>query len=186
MYKDKVKEPIIKNQDNLNNKNDTNNKSDINNKNDINNKKDINNKNKAHKKSLDESLKVKINPKGKANRNAQNSVNRIAAIAIFTLLQIVVLGLMLYEFSNYSIYFQIGFGVLSIIIVLTIYGRHTNSANKMPWMIFIMCVPVFGILLYLLMGRPTIPWRSKSVLKRLTPRSFLISSLEGAFLILLK
>ena len=174
MYKDKGKEPIIKNQDNLNNKNDTNNKS------------NINNKNKAHKQSLDESLKVKINPKGKANRNAQNSVNRIAAIAIFTLLQIVVLGLILYEFSNYSIYFQIGFGVLSIIIVLTIYGRHTNSANKMPWMIFIMCVPVFGILLYLLMGRPGVTAKARKrfeeidskILPYLKPRRSILNSLE--------
>ena len=109
---------------------------------------------KIKKQSLDESLKSKINPKGKANRNAQNSVNRIAAIAVFTFVQVFWLGVLLYEFSNYSIYFQIGFSILSIIIVLTIYGRHTNSANKMPWMIFIMFVPVFGILLYLLMGRP--------------------------------
>ena len=109
---------------------------------------------KVRKQSLDESLKSKINPKGKANRNAQNSVNRIASIAVFTFLQIFWLGVLLYEFSNYSMYFQFGFSILSIIIVLTIYGRHTNSANKMPWMIFIMFVPVFGILLYLLMGRP--------------------------------
>lgn len=109
---------------------------------------------KIKKQSLDESLKSKLNPKGKANRNAQNSVNRIAAIAIFTFVQVFWLGVLLYEFSNYSIYFQFGFSILSIIIVLTIYGRHTNAANKMPWMIFIMFVPVFGILLYLLMGRP--------------------------------
>lgn len=118
-------------------------------------------KNKSTKHSLDESIKSKINPKGKANRNAQNSVNRIASIAVFTFLQIFWLGVLIYEFSNYSIYFQIGFGILSAIIVLTIYGRHTNSANKMPWMIFIMFVPVFGILLYLLMGRPGVTSNAK-------------------------
>lgn len=116
---------------------------------------------KTKKKSFDESIKSKINPKGKANRNAQNSVNRIAAIAIFTFVQVLWLGYILIRFSIYSIYIQIAFSLLSIIIVLTIYGRHTNSANKMPWMIFIMFVPVFGILLYVLMGRPGVTSKAR-------------------------
>lgn len=113
------------------------------------------------KKSLDESIKSKINPKGKANVNAQNSVNRFIAIAIFLVLQAIWLGTLLYKFSSYSIYFQLGFTLLSVVIVLSIYGRHTNSANKMPWIIFIMFIPVFGILLYLLMGRPGVTAKAR-------------------------
>jgi len=133
---------------------------------------DILNEPYTDEKTVREDIKNKINPKGKANINAQNSVNRIAAIAIFTVAQLTWLVMIIMYLSHISSYIQIGLSILSLIVVLTIYGRHTNAANKMPWMIFIMFMPVFGITLYLLMGRPGVTKKSKNKFKDIDKKIF--------------
>jgi cardiolipin synthase len=121
---------------------------------------------------IDEKLKFHLNPKGKANRNAQNSVNRIAAIALFTLIQIIWIGVVIMYLNYEATILQYVTTALSFIVVLTIYGRHTNSANKMPWMIFIMVMPVFGNLLYLLMGRPGVTSKARKRYEEIDRRVF--------------
>lgn len=42
--------------------------------------------------------------------------------------------------------------VFSLVLVLLIYGQHKTSAMKTPWIILILVLPVFGIVMYLLVG----------------------------------
>nr|WP_314277764.1 phospholipase D-like domain-containing protein [uncultured Peptostreptococcus sp.] len=37
---------------------------------------------------------------------------------------------------------------LAIILVIRIYGKHTNSAMKIPWMVFLLIFPITGLILY--------------------------------------
>lgn len=46
-----------------------------------------------------------------------------------------------------------GLSVLAFLLALRIYGRHTNSATKLSWIIVILTFPIFGVCLYLLFGR---------------------------------
>lgn len=41
---------------------------------------------------------------------------------------------------------------IPFLIILYIYGRETNSAFKMPWMILIAALPLFGVCMYLIFG----------------------------------
>ena len=45
-----------------------------------------------------------------------------------------------------------GIGLLSAVLVVAIYSQQKTSAMKMPWIVLILAVPVFGILLYLMIG----------------------------------
>jgi cardiolipin synthase len=43
--------------------------------------------------------------------------------------------------------------IASMALVLKLYWKRTNAANKMPWMILIMAFPVLGLSMYFLLGR---------------------------------
>lgn len=43
--------------------------------------------------------------------------------------------------------------MLTLVVVILLYGRRTNAAFKMPWIILILAFPVLGLGMYLLFGR---------------------------------
>ncbi|MCD8248937.1 MAG: cardiolipin synthase [Lachnospiraceae bacterium] len=71
-------------------------------------------------------------------------------------LAIIVQGLWLLIFfvylGTYSIYINIFFRVLSILILLYLIRKDENSAYKIVWIILIMAVPLLGGILYLMIG----------------------------------
>ena len=77
--------------------------------------------------------------------------SRIGIIAICILVQIIWILLIVANFSSY-IPLNVILTILSILIVLAIIknGRHID--NKLPWIILIMLVPLFGGLLYVFVG----------------------------------
>ena len=90
--------------------------------------------------------------------------NRILITAILLLVQAVWMAVAVLKLSNYSIWINIAFSVLSILMVLYIIGKDENSAYKIAWIILILCLPLFGGLLYLFFGNKT---PSKKMRKRL-------------------
>lgn len=57
------------------------------------------------------------------------------------------------EADRYYAWVQLAISVLAFLLALRIYGRHTNSATKLSWIIVILTFPIFGVCLYLLFGR---------------------------------
>lgn len=84
--------------------------------------------------------------------NVKNSIGRIGAIVLFLLLQIAWLIVLFIRLNKYSTVIAMITNVITVVCVLTIYGRRINSAMKMPWIMLIMAVPLVGLFLYLLMG----------------------------------
>lgn len=85
--------------------------------------------------------------------SVKNSASRLIFVGLSVLFQIVwvcVLGTML---GRYSTVISLAASVIAFIVVMGIYGKHTNAAMKMPWIIVILTFPIMGVLLYLLMGR---------------------------------
>ncbi len=78
--------------------------------------------------------------------------NKIFYVAVSFIVQIVWVGLILARFIGYSRYISVGVEILSFIIVLRILNRKINPSYKLAWSVTIMCIPVFGLLFYLMFG----------------------------------
>ena len=58
--------------------------------------------------------------------------------------------------AGYSRYMSITLDVISILVVLKIVNRKINPSYKLAWTMLILCMPIFGLVLYLVFGRSRI------------------------------
>ena len=85
-------------------------------------------------------------------KSVKNSVGRMVFVALAALIQI---GWIIIEFiklEHYSVWISLGTGIIALLVVLRIYGLHSNAAFKMPWIMLILVFPVMGVVLYLITG----------------------------------
>lgn len=85
-------------------------------------------------------------------RDRHNSLFRALIMIILIALQIVWIYAQLESLRARYPWIAEVQSALVFIIVLIIYGRHMNSAMKLPWIILILVAPVFGVFMYLLVG----------------------------------
>lgn len=81
---------------------------------------------------------------------SKNSIARATLAAVGFFIQI---AWIIFEVYKISDYYPVADGLarlVAIIVVLRIYGRHTNAAIKIPWMVFLLVFPIAGMILYLL------------------------------------
>ena len=99
-----------------------------------------------------------------------NAILRILFVALALLFQVGWLLLMILVLNEHSATISAMTGVLSAVVVLKLYGKQTNAAMKMPWIMLILLFPVMGLSLYLmfeLLGDPGISRRMRMVRQRL-------------------
>lgn len=84
--------------------------------------------------------------------NVRNGVKRLIFVLLSILAEVAILLVMFIKFFEYAAWISLALRILAAVLVLFIYGTHKNAAIKMPWIIFIMALPIFGVLLYLLVG----------------------------------
>ena len=82
-----------------------------------------------------------------------NGVSRVGIAALGVLLQVLWIVWAALKLTRYYAWVQLAISVLAFLLALRIYGRHTNSATKLSWIIVILTFPIFGVCLYLLFGR---------------------------------
>ncbi len=88
---------------------------------------------------------------GKPDRKPSgNSIIRAVFVALSFLFQLGWILLLILRLNQYSAGISLLSSILSIIVVIRLYSKHTNSALKMPWIMLIMALPVMGMSLYLL------------------------------------
>lgn len=85
--------------------------------------------------------------------SVKNSVGRLIFALLSILIQVGWIMLVFMKLNNYSTEISLLSSLLALIVVLNIYEKNVNSAFKMPWMIIILALPVFGLCLYFLFGR---------------------------------
>ena len=99
-----------------------------------------------------------------------NSILRIVFVGISLLFQIGWILLRVQWLNDYSDTISAITGLLSIVIVLKLNSKHTNSAMKMPWIMLILAFPILGLCMYLLfemLGDPGIGKRLRAVRLRI-------------------
>lgn len=84
---------------------------------------------------------------------SKNSVGRLIFVGISVLIQIIWLVLIAVKLNEFSVRINLFSSIIALIVVLRIYGMHTNSAFKMPWIMLILLSPVMGLCIYILLGR---------------------------------
>ena len=79
-----------------------------------------------------------------------NSLVRMVFVGVSLLFQVGWILLMVFRWSQYSSYVSVILRILSILVVLRLYGKHTNAAMKTSWITLILAMPIMGLSLYLL------------------------------------
>ena len=96
----------------------------------------------------------------------ENGILRLMFAAVALIVQIVWILLRIQYLNEYSDRIAGITALLTIVVVLKLNSKHTNSAMKMPWIMLIMAVPVMGLCMYLLfelLGDPGVGKRLRSV-----------------------
>ena len=83
-------------------------------------------------------------------KKSGNSILRAAFVALAVIIQIVWLMLLILRLNQHSAWISLLTSLLTVVVVVKIYSRHTNSAMKMPWIMLIMAFPIAGMSLYLM------------------------------------
>ena len=82
----------------------------------------------------------------------KNSVGRLVFVALAVIIQAAWIIFMVMKLQKYSVLISTLLSIVALLVVLRIYGKHTNSAFKMPWIMLILVFPLMGLTLYVLMG----------------------------------
>jgi len=101
------------------------------------------------------------------------SMFRFLVNVVLIVLQLTIIGLIILEFSEDAVYGYWLFEGLAIFVVLNIVYRKKTAAYKISWIIFVLVVPVVGIVLYFIWGRQRVPGKSKKRWDEINLRTFL-------------
>ena len=78
--------------------------------------------------------------------------SRLVLVGIALILQMVWIFFFMERLISYSIYVNAFFRIVSILILLYLIRKDESSAYKIAWIILVMGLPLFGGILYLLIG----------------------------------
>lgn len=87
---------------------------------------------------------------GKAK--TRTGVLRMVLALVSIGLEILVIVLLVGRLARYAVWIEVLIRIMSVGLVLHICGQEKTAALKMPWLIFIAALPIFGVVLYLLIG----------------------------------
>ena len=86
----------------------------------------------------------------------KNSIGRLVFVALSVLLQVIWICVQAMKLNRYSTWISVATSVLTLVVVILLYGRRTNAAFKMPWIILILAFPVLGLCIYLVFGHKNV------------------------------
>ncbi len=84
--------------------------------------------------------------------NVKNSVGRLTVTGISILIQVLWIVELFVRLNRYSTAISLFSSILALTVALRIYGKHSNAAFKMPWIILILTFPVAGLCIYAIFG----------------------------------
>ena len=100
----------------------------------------------------------------------QNGVGRLIFVGIAIVIQAAWIVFLAIALQKYSIWIQLATTAVALLVVLRIYGKHTNAAFKMPWIMLILVFPVFGLTMYLMVGNKGVTFKRRKSFARVSNR----------------
>lgn len=80
--------------------------------------------------------------------------SKIFVFAILFLLQLTIMGFAIVMFFQYFVIFQLLSMVIALVVFFTIITKKESPEFKLPWLVFILVFPLFGLLAYVLFANP--------------------------------
>lgn len=109
--------------------------------------------------------KVKIYEKGKEVEKEINYIPLRYIVAIFlTIVEIAAIIAIMILLAQYVPYFYIAIMITVIAVIIQIIGSNENPDYKVPWLLFVIVLPIAGFMLYFLFHERKLP---KKIVKRL-------------------
>ena len=96
--------------------------------------------------------------------------SRLFIIGVMILLQVAWIVLFLADFSVRYNFVSVILNVIAIILAFFVITRWSNPSFKLSWVFFIMMVPIVGVPVYLLFGRPGLTRKTRKRMDRLNAR----------------
>ncbi len=84
--------------------------------------------------------------------HVKNSVARLVFVLAAMVAQVTWFVIVMTTLKNHSTIVSLLIRVLSVLLVLRIYGKNENAAFKMPWILLLLIFPVLGVCLYSMFG----------------------------------
>ena len=100
----------------------------------------------------------------------QNGVGRLIFVGIAIVIQAAWIVFLAIALQKYSVWIQLATTTIALLVVLRIYGKHTNAAFKMPWIMLILVFPVFGLTMYLMVGNKGVTFKRRKSFERVSNR----------------
>ena len=82
----------------------------------------------------------------------KNGVARMILVVLSILIEVIVIFLLLHYAGSKAGWIYVVLHIISILLVLVIYGSHKTASIRMTWIMLIMLLPVVGTVLYFLIG----------------------------------
>ena len=89
-------------------------------------------------------------------KESNNSVARVAIAALSVLIQIIWIVALIWKLNAYYIYIYWMTQLIAMLLVIRIYSESDYSTIKTPWMILLLLIPLVGVCVYFLLGKPGI------------------------------
>ena len=99
--------------------------------------------------------------------DVHNGIRLAVFSALAILAQVIWLYLSISKLRDHSAWISGAISLLALLLVLYIYGRHINSAMKMPWIMLILTFPFLGVFLYLMIGNHNVNRRMRERYEKL-------------------
>ena len=92
-------------------------------------------------------------PKKKHREDVRNSIVRMIIVGLSVCLQITWFALVVLRLNENYLVISLITRLVTILVVLGIFGKHTAPDIKLSWILFIMALPILGLTFYLLSNR---------------------------------
>ncbi len=86
------------------------------------------------------------------NKAIKNGVSRFVVTALVVLADVLLIQWLVYSLYARYLWFSTILRVLTLLLVLVIYGQHKTASLKMPWIMLMLVEPIIGITIYLVVG----------------------------------
>ena len=81
-----------------------------------------------------------------------NGVKRLIFVILSFALEFLLIFALFFWLNMYAQWIMVVTRILAAVLAIYIYNRNIKAAMKLPWIILILVLPIFGIMLYLLIG----------------------------------
>lgn len=105
-----------------------------------------------------------------ARKVVQKLFSRLFVVALGIIIQVVWLFMVLYQFSAQHTFANVVVTALGMITAFYVISRPGNSAAKLAWTVVLLIVPVFGITIYFVFGRPDLTKSTSEAMEAVNSR----------------